>query len=141
MCGCCWGCRCSLSSVRLGLGLLVSTLATTQVEAVQFAFVIMLPSVLLSGFMFPREQMPLPIYWVTFAIPATYFIQILRGVVLRGRISLDLTPSVIGLTGVLCCDSRAQLDAIPENDRVDPHDNAETHKDGKDLRDEQRRDA
>jgi ABC-type multidrug transport system permease subunit len=85
----------------LGLGLLVSTLATTQVEAVQFAFVIMLPSVLLSGFMFPREQMPFPIYLITFAIPATYYIQILRGVVLRGADFWDLTPSIIGLT--LCC--------------------------------------
>ena len=85
----------------LGLGLLVSTLATTQVEAVQFAFVIMLPSVLLSGFMFPREQMPFPIYLVTFAIPATYFIQILRGVVLRGADFFDLIPPVAGLT--VCC--------------------------------------
>lgn len=67
----------------LGLGLLVSTVARTQLEAVQFAFVIMLPSVLLSGFMFPRSEMPLPIYLVTFAIPATYFIEILRGIVLR----------------------------------------------------------
>jgi ABC transporter DrrB family efflux protein len=85
----------------LGLGLLVSTIATTQVEAVQFAFVIMLPSVLLSGFMFPREQMPWPIYLATFAIPATYFIQILRGVVLRGADLLDLTQPVIGLS--VCC--------------------------------------
>ncbi len=85
----------------LGLGLLVSTLATTQVEAVQFAFIIMLPSVLLSGFMFPRDQMPLPIYWITFAIPATYFIEILRGVVLRGADFFDLIPSITGLA--ICC--------------------------------------
>jgi ABC transporter DrrB family efflux protein len=85
----------------LGLGLLVSTLATTQVEAVQFAFVIMLPSVLLSGFMFPREQMPYPIYLATFAIPVTYFIQILRGVVLRAADFWDVFPSVIGLAA--CC--------------------------------------
>jgi ABC transporter DrrB family efflux protein len=85
----------------LGLGLLVSTLATTQVEAVQFAFIIMLPSVLLSGFMFPREQMPLPIYLITFMIPATYYIEILRGVVLRGADFWDLTPSITGLA--ICC--------------------------------------
>ncbi len=82
----------------LGLGLLVSTVARTQLEAVQFAFVIMLPSVLLSGFMFPRSEMPLPIYLVTFAIPATYFIEILRGIVLRGADALDLIPSIVGLT-------------------------------------------
>jgi ABC transporter DrrB family efflux protein len=82
----------------LGLGLLVSTVAKSQLEAIQFAFVIMLPSVLLSGFMFPRSEMPLPIYLVTFGIPVTYFIEILRGIVLRGADLLDLLPSVIGLT-------------------------------------------
>lgn len=82
----------------LGLGLLVSTLAKTQLEAIQFAFVIMLPSVLLSGFMFPRSEMPLPIYAVTFGIPVTYYIEILRGIVLRGADLRDLAPSVVGLT-------------------------------------------
>lgn len=82
----------------LGLGLLVSTVAKTQLEAVQYAFVIMLPSVLLSGFVFPRSEMPLPIYLVTYAIPATYYIEILRGVVLRGADLIDLTPWVIGMT-------------------------------------------
>ncbi|EMI46982.1 ABC transporter permease [Rhodopirellula sp. SWK7] len=82
----------------LGLGLLVSTLAKTQLEAVQFAFVIMLPSVLLSGFAFPRSEMPLPIYLITFSIPATYYIEILRGVVLRGADTIDLIPWITGLT-------------------------------------------
>ncbi|MHB1155635.1 MAG: ABC transporter permease [Phycisphaerales bacterium] len=82
----------------LGLGLLVSTLAKTQVAAMQFAFMIMLPSVLLSGFMFPRAQMPTPIYLMTFAIPVTYFIEILRGIVLRAADFADLLPAVIGLT-------------------------------------------
>lgn len=82
----------------LGLGILVSTLARTQLQAMQFAFVIMLPSVLLSGFMFPREQMPLPIYAVTFLIPVTWFIEILRGVVLRGADAADLLPQIFGLS-------------------------------------------
>lgn len=81
----------------LSLGLLVSTLARTQLEAMQFAFVIMLPSVLLSGFVFPRAEMPLPIYIITFGIPVTYFIEILRGIVLRGADILDLLPWVAGL--------------------------------------------
>ncbi len=84
----------------LGLGLFISTVARTQVSAVQAAFVVMMPSVLLSGFVFPRAEMPLPIYLVTFAIPVTYFIEILRGVVLRGADLADLAPHVIGL---LCC--------------------------------------
>ncbi len=85
----------------LGLGLLVSTVAKTQLEAFQFAFVIMLPSILLSGFVFPRSEMPLPIYLASFALPATYYIEILRGVVLRGADFADLTPWIIGLT--VCC--------------------------------------
>lgn len=85
----------------LGLGLLVSTLARTQLEAMQFAFIIMLPSILLSGFVFPREEMPGPIYLVTFAIPATYFLEILRGLVLRGADLVDLLPQVQGLS--ICC--------------------------------------
>lgn len=82
----------------LGLGLLVSTLARTQLAAIQFAFLIMLPSVLLSGFMFPRSEMPLPIYLVTFAIPVSYYLEILRGVVLRGAGLTDLLPHIAGLT-------------------------------------------
>ncbi len=85
----------------LGLGLLVSTLAKTQVEAMQFAFIIMLPSVLLSGFMFPRSEMPWPIFIVTHAIPVTYYIEILRGVVLRSADLVDLLPWIGGLA--LCC--------------------------------------
>lgn len=85
----------------LGLGLLVSTLARTQLQALQFAFMIMLPSILLSGFMFPRDSMPLPIYLVSFAIPVTHFLEILRGVILRDADLIDLTPHVVALAG--CC--------------------------------------
>ncbi len=85
----------------LGLGLLVSTIARTQLQAIQFAFMIMLPSILLSGFVFPREAMPTPIYVVTFAIPVTYFIEILRGIILRSAGLPDLLPHVVGLA--VCC--------------------------------------
>jgi ABC transporter DrrB family efflux protein len=81
----------------LGLGLLISTIARTQLEAIQLAFMVMLPSVLLSGFMFPRSEMPLPIYLVTFGIPATYFIEMLRGIVLRGADFWDVIPETAGL--------------------------------------------
>jgi ABC transporter DrrB family efflux protein len=81
----------------LGLGLLVSTVAQTQLEAVQLSFMIMLPTVLLSGFMFPRSEMPLVIYVFTFALPATYFVEVLRGIVLRGADLIDLVPQTIGL--------------------------------------------
>jgi ABC transporter DrrB family efflux protein len=85
----------------LGLGLLVSTLAKTQLQAIQFAFMIMLPSILLSGFVLPRAPMPTPIYVITFAIPATYFIEILRGIILRGAGPADLWPQLAGLA--VCC--------------------------------------
>jgi ABC-type multidrug transport system permease subunit len=81
----------------LGLGLLVSTLAHTQLQAMQFAFMVMLPSVLLSGFVFPRDQMPLPIYLISFGIPVTYFLEILRGIVLRGADAIDLVSWIGGL--------------------------------------------
>lgn len=85
----------------LSLGLLISTVAQTQVAALLFSFMTMLPSVLLSGFMFPRSEMPSIIYWFSFVIPATYFIEILRGIVLRGADLRDLVPQTIGLT--TCC--------------------------------------
>jgi ABC transporter DrrB family efflux protein len=81
----------------LALGLFVSTLASTQLQAMQFAFVIMLPSVLLSGFLFPRAQMPLPIRGLTYLLPVTYFVEILRGIVLRGARAADLLPAIQGL--------------------------------------------
>jgi len=89
----------------LGLGLLVSTIAATQLQAMQFSFLIMLPSVLLSGFMFPREQMPFVIYLLSNVLPVTWFIQILRGVILRGADFQDLIKPTIALclcgTGIL----------------------------------------
>ena len=51
--------------------------------------------------MFPRSEMPLPIYLLTFVIPVTYFIEILRGIVLRGADFRDLVPQIIGLS--ICC--------------------------------------
>jgi ABC transporter DrrB family efflux protein len=85
----------------LGLGLLISTLATTQLQAIQFAFIIMLPSILLSGFVFPREAMPTPMYLLSFVIPVTHFIEILRGIILRSATFGDLLPHVFGLA--ICC--------------------------------------
>ncbi len=84
----------------LGMGLLTSTLASNQIQAVQFAFVFILPAVLLSGFMFPLESMPTPIYWLGQAVPATYFIRILRGIILRGAGFYDLLPQALILTGI-----------------------------------------
>lgn len=76
----------------LGLGLFVSTVAKTQLQAMQMSFMIILPSVLLSGFMFPRESMPTIIQWIGNVVPLTYFLKILRGIVLKG-VGLDYLMS------------------------------------------------
>jgi ABC-2 type transport system permease protein len=68
----------------LGLGLLISTKAKTQVEAFQLAMGTLLPSVFLSGYMFLIENMPVVFQWISHAMPATYYIAILRGIILRG---------------------------------------------------------
>jgi len=68
----------------LGMGIVISTFASNQGEAMQMAVMVMLPSILLSGFVFPRESMPSVIYLLSFLIPATYYIEILRGIILRG---------------------------------------------------------
>jgi len=84
----------------LGLGLLISTIASTQIQAIQLAFLIVLPSVLLSGFVFPQETMPLPIYVIAQGIPLTYYVRILRGIIIRGAGFLDLWQSAATLLGI-----------------------------------------
>ena len=69
----------------LGLGLLVSTLSRTQQQAMMIStFVVMLPQIYLSGFIFPIQNMPQVFQWVTYAIPLRYYVTILRGVFLKG---------------------------------------------------------
>lgn len=72
----------------LAIGMLISTVSKTQLQAMQMSFAFILPSVLLSGFIFPRETMPIVIQWIGGAIPLTYFLEILRGIFLKG-VSLD----------------------------------------------------
>jgi len=74
----------------LTLGLVISTLARTQFQAFQLAFFIMLPSILLSGFMFPFDGMPKPAQWIAQVLPLTHFNELVRGIVLRGAPIGDL---------------------------------------------------
>lgn len=69
---------------NLGLGLLVSTLVKNQAQAMQASFLFILPNILLSGFMFPRAAMPEPAQWLGLALPLTYFLDVLRGILLKG---------------------------------------------------------
>lgn len=69
----------------LSMGMLISTIAKNQLQAMQIAFITLLPSILLSGFLFPREAMPKMIQLVGNILPVTYFIDILRGIILKGN--------------------------------------------------------
>lgn len=71
-------------TASLGLGLLISNIARTQMQAFQMSFFVMLPSILLSGFMFPRAAMPRLIYYLSDILPLTYYLDIIRGIVLKG---------------------------------------------------------
>jgi len=68
----------------LGLGLFVSTLVKTQQQAMQAAFFFVLPNMLLSGFMFPRQAMPVLFQWIGALLPLTHFLKVLRGILLKG---------------------------------------------------------
>ncbi|MDX2085223.1 MAG: ABC transporter permease [Candidatus Melainabacteria bacterium] len=68
----------------LGLGLLISTTCTTQVQAIQLTMGLLLPSLLLTGFVFPLEPMPWFVKLISYSLPLTYYLDIIRGVVIKG---------------------------------------------------------
>jgi ABC-2 type transport system permease protein len=70
-------------TANLGIGLLVSTLVRTQAQAMQASFFFLMPNILLSGFMFPRAAMPAPAQWLGLLLPLTYYLQVLRGILLK----------------------------------------------------------
>ena len=74
----------------LGLGMLVSTVAKTQMQAIQLSFFFMLPFVFLSGYVFPIDGMPGFFQLLTYLVPARFFIEVIRGIVLRGANLVEL---------------------------------------------------
>jgi ABC-2 type transport system permease protein len=68
----------------LGVGLFLSTMVKTQAQAVQLGFFYMMPNILLSGFMFPRVAMPVPAQWLGAILPLTYYLDLLRNILLKG---------------------------------------------------------
>jgi ABC-2 type transport system permease protein len=69
----------------LGMGLFVSTISKTQQQAMMISiFALMMPMIFLSGFAFPIENMPQSIQYLSYIVPLRYFIEIIRGVVLKG---------------------------------------------------------
>jgi ABC-2 type transport system permease protein len=71
-------------AANLTLGLVISSAAASQFQAMQMAVFIFLPSILLSGFMFPFESMPRPAQWLGEVLPLTHFLRVVRGILLRG---------------------------------------------------------
>jgi ABC-2 type transport system permease protein len=84
----------------LSIGLLVSTRAENQMQALQMSMTLILPSVFFSGFIFPRETMPMIFYAIGAVLPTTYFINLMRAIILRGADFADFWPSLAVLSGM-----------------------------------------
>ncbi|HEY5227869.1 MAG TPA: ABC transporter permease, partial [Opitutaceae bacterium] len=81
-------------AANLAVGITFSTLAKNQLQAVQMAFFFFLPSILLSGFMFPFRGMPVWAQWVGSCLPNTHFLRIIRGILLKGNGLADIAPEI-----------------------------------------------
>lgn len=84
----------------LGMGILISTLSRNQRQAMQGTFFIVFPSFLISGFLFPREGMPLFLQWLGYLLPLTHFLIIVRGIILKGIGLSYLWPQVLPMTAL-----------------------------------------
>ncbi|MGI9522229.1 MAG: ABC transporter permease [Hyphomicrobiaceae bacterium] len=81
----------------LSLGLVISTIASNQLQAMQMTLFVLLPSILLSGFMFPYEGMPEVAQYIAEGLPATHFVRAIRAVVLKDASLLDIQPDLFWL--------------------------------------------
>ena len=85
---------CAFVAANLSLGLLISTAAKTQFQAMQMMVFIIIPSILLSGFMFPFDGMPRVAQWIGEILPNTHFIRLTRGIMLREASISELLPDL-----------------------------------------------
>jgi ABC-2 type transport system permease protein len=81
-------------AANLAMGITFSTLAKNQLQAVQMAFFFFLPSILLSGFMFPFRGMPEWAQWIGTCLPLTHFLRIIRGILLKGNGPAEILPEL-----------------------------------------------
>ncbi|MDI4665366.1 ABC transporter permease [Xanthobacter autotrophicus] len=88
-------------TVNLSVGYTFSTLAQNQLQAVQMSFMFFLPSILLSGFMFPFSGMPLWAQWIGEALPLTHYLRMVRGILLKGSGFSDLTVDAAALVALM----------------------------------------
>lgn len=96
------GISCLFLLSSLAIGLLISTVAQTQQEAFLLTFLTMLPSIFLSGFIYPIAAMPRVLQWVSGVIPLTYFLVVVRGIVIKGVGVPSLVPQIVALTVFGC---------------------------------------
>ncbi|WP_170576360.1 ABC transporter permease [Ruegeria atlantica] len=83
----------------LSLGLVISTLAQNQLQSMQMTIFVLLPSILMSGFMFPFDGMPKPVQLIAQILPATHFMDMIRGVVLRDASLYELRWGILWMIG------------------------------------------
>lgn len=86
---------------NLSVGITFSTIARNQLQAVQMSFFFFLPSILLSGFMFPFRGMPEWAQWIGSVLPLTHFLRIVRGILLKGNAFAEIAPELVPL-GIFC---------------------------------------
>jgi len=96
-----YACSLVFIAASLAIGLLFSTLAKTQQQAMQMSFFFLLPNILLSGFMFPFEGMPVPAQWLAQGLPLTHFLRIVRRITLQGAGIPDILEELVWLGGIL----------------------------------------
>ena len=81
-------------AANLALGITFSSMARNQLQAMQMTFFFFLPSILLSGFMFPFRGMPQWAQWIGNLLPLTHFLRLVRGIMLKGSGVVELWPEV-----------------------------------------------
>lgn len=84
-------------AANLTVGITISTFATNQLQAVQLNFFFFLPSILLSGFMFPIAGMPIGIQWLAETLPLTQYVRIVRGIMLKGNTLEYIWPEILSI--------------------------------------------
>ncbi|MBS3920259.1 MAG: ABC transporter permease [Deltaproteobacteria bacterium] len=84
----------------LGTGLFISTISSTQQQAMMSTFFFYFPAVLLSGFMFPIANMPVAVQWITYVNPLRYFLVVIRGIFLKGVGAEILWPQMLAMGAI-----------------------------------------
>jgi len=88
-------------ATNLAVGYTISTIAQTQLQAMQMSMMFLLPSMLLSGFMFPFAGMPVWARWIGECMPLTHYLRIVRSIMLKGSTLLELKYDALALGGLM----------------------------------------